>query len=509
MYFIFDGYSFENILEIEKTDLGIVPNRTNHTFSISPDSHGEHYRGFKYEPKVIEVTFNVISDIPDDFVEERRLIGSKLHVKEPKKLVFSWEPEVYWLAVPDGEVSLEESMRLGHGSISFLCVEPYAFSQNEKRYELHPTSKYLNVLNEGVIDTPIKVQAFFDKSDSGVFSILNSTQVFSFGSKAQVDSIQTERTEKIMHDEMDNLVDWYTDDSIMPISFKRVPVNTGSIITTRYGAYLSSMGTYTESNSGWGGKQLIRDLPLDKANSRNHMMFNLGGRMTMKDSESGWKATGLMYVAVLDDQNDPIAFIKWWDSDIKRRTIAVQISYVEKYEDGTLEVVPMRREYCEEYSGDFSMVQENKGRGWNMYIRVYNGESGNVFYNNNRYFFRTAPRPAHKVLFFVGNNSSDITLSDYDSMGSTAMYFRKYFPDVPDGQVRTVDAENYFMEGDEATFDMETGQTFINGIPEVEGRAVDSDLIYVPSGNTTLGFDWSDWAKQPRVFVSFRERYLS
>lgn len=229
----------------------------------------------------------------------------------------------------------------------------------------------------------------------------------------------------------------------------------------------------------------------------------------MQDKKSAWKATGLMYIAVLDEMNIPIAYIRWGDTSTNYKDQVMSLYYVELYEDGSTEDVLMRREHTNDYKGDFSMVQENKGKGWNMYIRAYNGTPGNTLYNNNRYFFKTAPRAAKKVHIFMGNNITPAAGPDYDSMGVTNISFRKYYPDVPDGETRTVNAENYFMKHDTALFDMETGKTFINGIPEIEGRAVDSDLIKVPAGHTTLGFDWSSWAEQPRVKVSFRERFLS
>lgn len=509
MYFTYDGFSFENILNIKDLNLGITPERTNHTYTIGPHQHGGHYDGFNYEMKTIEIEFNTISDRPNDFKEIRRKVGEVLHVSEPKKLIFSHEPEVYWLAVPDGEQNLNELLRLGEGTLTFLSVEPYAFLYTEKEIELIPGERYLDVFNEGVVDTPLKVEAIFDKGDNGVFTILNKDQVFSYGDMEQVDTVRTERTEKLLHHEMENISDWYTDDSIKPSRIKTVDNNTGSFKTDRHGVYLSSSGTYPEGTTGWGGRQILYDLPADSANSTNHTMFNLNGRVQMQDKKSAWKATGIMYIAVLDEMNRPIAYITWSDASTNYKNQVVSLYYVELNEDGSTKDVLMRKEHTNDFKGDFSMVQENKGRGWNMYIRCYNGTSGNIMNNNNRYFFKTAPRAAKKVHIFMGNNIAPAAGPDYDSMGVTNISFRKYYPDVPDGQVKTVNAENYFMKGDYAYFDMETGQTFVNGLPEIEGRAVDSDLIQLPPGASTLGFDWSRWAKQPRVIVSFRERFLS
>lgn len=508
MFLTYDGISFENLINIVDINLGILPERTNHSYTIG-NQHGAKYDGFKYEPKVIEVDFNVISDRPNDFKQVRRELAKVLNVNEPKKLIFSHEPEVYWLAVPDGAQDLQETLRLGEGTLTFLALEPYAMSLNEKVYTLPEGKDTITINNEGLLDTPIEVDVEFNQSDSGVFTIVGDDQVFSYGSSEQVDTIKTKRTERLFYDGMDNLSNgWYSDDSIKVWGIKQPDVHTGSFRTDKYGMYLASQGTYTANDVGWGGKVMVKDIPTDSANSDNHLMWKLEGNVQMEDPKAS-RATGLMYVAVLDEDNIPISYIKWWDSSANYNSIRTNLHYVERYEDGTTKDILMRSEDNINYKGTFSMVQENKGRGWNMYTRVYNGASKHVLYNNKRYFFKGIPRKATKIAIFMGNNISDSAGHNFAYMGFTMMAFRKYYPDVPDGVVRTVNADNYFMKQDQATFNMTTGETLINNLPEVDGRRYDSDLITLPPGQSVLGFQWSNWAKQPSVKVRFRERHLN
>lgn len=227
MYIEFNGESLEDVINVVSVNIGILPNRVNELYKIG-NNIGANYRGHTYDPKVIDVEFNIVEE-SQDFTHIRRQLAKVLHVNEPSQLIFSNHPEVYWLAVPDGEQALDEYLRLGTGTLSFIVPEGFAHGE-EKVYTLDSDNDTLQVINEGTVDTPITVEVEFPESDNGGLTVLTDTQVFSYGNLDESDTVNVNNKEQIVNEDMKNTNNLILSSNLLPQNVNRVANQTGAII---------------------------------------------------------------------------------------------------------------------------------------------------------------------------------------------------------------------------------------------------------------------------------------
>lgn len=107
--------------------------RTNKTQAV-PGRDGVRYLGSNYDAKIIEMPYQMTRDQQ----QKKRELAGILNVKNPQKLIFTNEPDKYYLAVPDGSFEVDDEEQISKGTINWLVVDGLSHAVDEKTF-VNPT----------------------------------------------------------------------------------------------------------------------------------------------------------------------------------------------------------------------------------------------------------------------------------------------------------------------------------------------------------------------------------
>lgn len=85
-------------------------------------SDGYLVRGGSFGQRIIPMPFK----ITDNLLQNRRDLARVLSTREPLQLIFSDEPDKYWLALPTGDISVAEMVFQGKGQIDWIVPDGVA-----------------------------------------------------------------------------------------------------------------------------------------------------------------------------------------------------------------------------------------------------------------------------------------------------------------------------------------------------------------------------------------------
>lgn len=147
---------------ISKVDREILPPRENFSKAI-PSMNGSYYTGYRYGERTITIEVNFVAPTKEELESKLRAFADLLDVDSPKNLIVNDEPDIYYLAVPDGSFDISKPSSLtATVSIGFICHNPLKFSHKWKSFT--PASKgIITFENEGTTDTECIIDVDFKK----------------------------------------------------------------------------------------------------------------------------------------------------------------------------------------------------------------------------------------------------------------------------------------------------------------------------------------------------------
>lgn len=127
---IFNNVDFNDLLVVESIDRNLLPSLGVVARKVSGKLG---YRYFRNEigTNTVKVNIRIVEENRIKVMEKARKIAGLLMVSEPKKLILRDEPNLYILAIPQGDTPLEKLMYTGAATIEFLCPDPTSYSQTE------------------------------------------------------------------------------------------------------------------------------------------------------------------------------------------------------------------------------------------------------------------------------------------------------------------------------------------------------------------------------------------
>lgn len=174
-HFRFNGMDFSNLLTVEEVKRPLAsPTRNN---VINNDfSNGSIFIGSKREPLYITVRFSYQQD---NLSAIRRVLGGMLVGEELGELVFSDEPDLYYLAKIDGEADLDESYQFARGEITFFIPDGLAHDRNP--VEVSALSPETLILKNKGTDYAYPVFDFYLKSKTYMVALISNERTYQYG----------------------------------------------------------------------------------------------------------------------------------------------------------------------------------------------------------------------------------------------------------------------------------------------------------------------------------------
>ncbi len=131
----------------------LVPGTTDRTIDI-PGLDGAHDFGRDLQPREIRVQFVLKQDSPEDLFDYVREVAAWLSVREAKPFIYSYEPDKFYLARPQGIVGLDRLMnKIGIVEATFIAHDPYAYALDTKTATAFPAT------NSGAVSCPAIITA--------------------------------------------------------------------------------------------------------------------------------------------------------------------------------------------------------------------------------------------------------------------------------------------------------------------------------------------------------------
>ena len=301
MFANFNGHNLDEYLRITSgLSRNIGVNRTNKLTQMRASK--------KFIHSVIDEGF---IDMPFllryDLIEKKRALADILNVDQPVKLWFEDEPDKYYLAIPDGEISVNEVVFLGKGSIRFLVPDGMAHAMEPKSFPFITTNgdTIATVQNNGTYKTPIDINVTFT-SDANSIAFVSAEKVLQLGAAEAPDSIEeVPKTELVLKDQMTSSTSaqWNINqarirrnESAGDHTSKRM----GSLKYDSMGTWVSSTGSVTDEDKFWHGPSISRDI-IEMEN------WEVWSAVTFKSTGGGKSEAaqeGLMEINVLDEDDN-------------------------------------------------------------------------------------------------------------------------------------------------------------------------------------------------------------
>lgn len=303
MKITFNNEDVSSFIKVVRVNRGILPQRTNNIHTISR-RNGGFYDGFRYEVKPIPVDFVIVND---DLNAVRRVLASMLDVPEPAKLVFSDEPNLYYMAVPDGAIDLEEVLTVGTGTINFLCPNPYAYKNTESEFSLPYGSEKFTIYNYGSAPTYPKLKVNFNH-ECGFVGIASPKGVIQIGNPEEEDGFSVPKSERILTEDFTGTTGWSIN-NVQPIHWNAIA--NGTAKNNQWGVLPNSFGTWSASKS-WSGVSLSKPFNADKLGSKTADNWEMWARLALYGGDTK-KGTGMITVGVLDENNEFMSAVQIHD----------------------------------------------------------------------------------------------------------------------------------------------------------------------------------------------------
>ncbi|MFD1441191.1 distal tail protein Dit [Lacticaseibacillus hegangensis] len=195
----FNGQDMSKYLETNNVERNIGQNRKAILQKLGVSS-GKRFQYTSADEGKVTVSFLVRRDM----VAKRREIAGLLSSNEPQQLIFGDEPDKYYLAIADGQISLSEKFRHGNGEVTFIIPDGVAHSLTTKTADNIATDGTLGdelvVQNDGTYPVYPVIEATMH-SDNGVLTLINESNggVIQLGNPGEIDGVQAPNSETVFH----------------------------------------------------------------------------------------------------------------------------------------------------------------------------------------------------------------------------------------------------------------------------------------------------------------------
>ncbi|WJQ02854.1 phage tail family protein [Geobacillus stearothermophilus] len=265
MILSYAGNDTPSFLKIKKISHSILPPQTIYTLSI-PARHGEYYTGRKYGPRVITVDYRIDAPSRETMYVCVDLLAWWLKQDGPAPLILSDAPDRLYYAIVQDNTDYEQLLMYGHGQLTFLCPDPFAYSTIEKTVVPDANGVFL-FDNQGTTETFPVFKVNFQNPATFV-SFTSPDGIILIGNPKQPDKIVLPKTQTILNDPMESTNGWVNAGSLP--DEKRI--NTGSVVADVNGIKASDYGSGT---GVWHGPAIRKTLsePVQNFEVRVRMYF--------------------------------------------------------------------------------------------------------------------------------------------------------------------------------------------------------------------------------------------
>lgn len=492
----FNKTDLSELIEIHDVRRNIGNNRsiaTSYTSFI-----GVNVQQQTIDAKFIEVEFSIWS-------KDRNTLKHKLagifNVSSAKKLVFSDEPDKYYLAMPIESISMQEtSGRRSTGSMKFIVPDGVAHSSVYKSVSepISATDRLVfEVNNEGNVDT-YPIITIKNNSENGYVGIVNAQSAFEMGNREEIDAEIVKESEVLLDYRGSNILKGFQD------AVKRVAITNdnrerlvGTLSKTslwgRHHIELSERGAFEKDRNN--AQSLTWTIPTDSSGEVGSLNDYLLWRQVFMAATAN--QYGFIKVTVSDTDGN---FLYGVETYKRYQTLDCEYSFFTTDGKGGYKYIKWWY-----FIGTGAQVSKldpfSAEKGWTELKR--NDDKVQVFFNGSYYDFVTPElkdKKSAKIHITLGAVRDKPLLPH---MYIDEFMYRKDFVSV------SKDLPNRYPIGSTIIINNEEDTIMVDGINKFGDRVHGSSWIKLPPGKSQLEVYTSSWVKKkPTVSIEFEERWL-
>lgn len=490
----FNKTDLSELIEIHDVRRNIGNNRsiaTSYTSTI-----GVNVQQQTIDAKFIEVEFSIWS-------KDRNTLKHKLagifNVSSAKKLVFSDEPDKYYLAMPIESISMQEtSGRRSTGSMKFIVPDGVAHSSTYKSVTepISATDRLVfEVNNEGNVDA-YPIITIKNNSENGYVGIVNASGALEVGDREEADIGTVKRSEVLIDfrdDRISNGFERATKNKAVTNDNGENVVGTSEVVTVWNEKHIRLRNQATQGKYGNYATSLSWDIPVDSAGEVGSLNDHLIGKINF--TTNSINQYGFIKVTISDTNGQ---FLYGFECFKQKQGQDCQFNALRSDGKGSYYFLKRWNFVCTSDSKQNPFTSSN-GR----FELSRNDDKVHIYYNGSYHSF-TVPeikdRKSAKIHVMLG--------SYYDKPQPEHMYldelmYRKDF-------VPTIgDVPNRYPIGSTIIINNEEDTIMVDGINKFGDRVHGSSWIKLPPGKSRLEIYTSSWVqKKPTVSINFEERWL-
>lgn len=437
--------------------------------------------------------------------QKRQELSAILSVKEPKQLIMGRSADRYYMAIPDGNISVGFGKYQNTFDLQFVCKDPRAYALATKTFPAILNSDGIleaTIVNDGTADVPISYEITHN-ADNGYIGIVSAEGAMEYGQRDEIDKENQPKAEKVISFEYDvqppeivlgegiSAYPNYLSDPAKP----NVVAGSFKFGKNKYGTTIAEPVWDNTKVQYWGGPRFRADIPTDShgSNTGNFIFRNRFDFTTSYD-----KAGRTEFVL---ESNGEVAF-----------SIVIRDS---------------------NYRGDEMC--------WELFAKHTMIKSGTLDRKRfiNGVYFVSLNRTGSRIDFRLARTSGTITgmddvpssievidnvtldyMADVPITGLTiqTLAFRKVAP-TNQGITNTafywtdveniVDLPNSYTAGDVFYIDGDIKKPYLNGVSALKDEIIGTQYFKAPPGTSKVQFYFSDFdGPLPTVTSIIREAWL-
>lgn len=464
----FNDINIPSFVKVNEIKLSVLPTISQTTLKVNGKA-GSYDFGNEIGEREMEVAVSILADSPSDLRDKVRQFGEWLYYEEAKKLVILDEADKYYMAKFTGGSDLDETLKLGQGTIKLAMYDPYIYGE-EKVYPFNPTdSEPVPVLNSGGTDAFPQMKFEFTK-DTSDFSIISDDEFLLFGNPIDLETqVAKNTTPIVMGEDMTTLNGWTT------ASYIENGLVTAPFTTNGYSVTVTDFG---ENLKGWKGASMVKALPSELQD------FKIRGTVGFKGKTV--KEIGRLTISFLDKNGVVIGSIGLLDgSETGFHTKAV----AKAGESTFVNTYGAHAGVWKNWSNGLLEISR-RGNKWEAYYCIIN-DKGKQTTRYRKQWIDTKKVNMAKVSQIQIHIGAFKTHAPLNSMWISHVTVWDYKPAVAN------EVPFIFKKGDVLEIDNETGMILLNGYPYyssldpsssfIKLKKGDNGIIVTPSNITTNG----------------------
>lgn len=492
----FNKTDFRDLIEIHDIQRDIGNNR-----SISIDYApriGVNIQQQNIDAKYIKVDFSIWS-------KDRNTLKHKLagifNVDGAKKLIFSDEPDKYYLAMPIESISMQEtSGRRSTGSMKFIVPDGVAHSSaynnfNSDANAQSATDKMVfDLVNNGTVEA-FPIIRVKHNAENGYIGLVNNNSAFEIGNREEADTETVKRSEVLLDFRGDKIAQGLTQavkNSSVTNGSENL-IGTSELITTgskkRVKLREQFIGTYNKSYS----TGLSWEIPADSTGQKGSLNDYIFCKLVYQLESIA--QCGFIKVAVSDTAGQFLYGVETY----KR--------YNGLYCGFNVFATNNNGDYNFLNTLDFDSSSDSNRNPFTLSRGQFeikrNDEKIQVYYNGSYYNFvvpEIRGKKSAKIHVTIGAFHGKPIIPH---LYLDELMYRKDFVQA------SRDIPNRYPIGSNVVINSEDDTVYIDGIAKAEEVVDGSQWLSIPPGNSKLEMYFSSFIKKkPTVTIEFEERWL-